>query len=198
MRPSQYPQLCALARRILPDASEAEDVVQEAYLVAFESGHRDFEAVQTRQWLVGTVRNKAKMALRTSVRRQRRESQWAPPLETDLIEPAESMPWLNALSAPLKAVVVLALSGHNRQEVQYLLRLSNAALRQRIVALKRCLRQAGVTMPGQWPDPMPNLAYGRLRQGLQAKLRQGGIFASHDPDGHLFIISRSQNSQARQ
>ena len=33
---------------------------------------------------------------------------------------------------------------------------------------------------------------------LPALLRHGGVFASHDPDGHLFLIKRSQTDTPRQ
>ena len=47
------------------------------------------------------------------------------------------------------------------------------------------------------PEPMSglnlDLAYGRIRDALlPLLLRQGGTLASHDPDGHLFVLRRSQ------
>ncbi len=95
----------------------------------------------------------------------------------------------------LKAVAALTLSGHNRREIAYLLNLSDTALRQRITALKRQLSARGVAMPDGMPGLNLDLAYGRIRDALlPGLLQQGGIFASHDPDGHLFIVRRSQNS----
>lgn len=195
MRPNEYAQLCAVARRNLVDASEAEDVVQEALLAAFEAGRVDFAAAETRQWLAGTVRNKARMAARTSGRRLRRESQWLDEQDDAVSSDSpELLTLLNGLTAPLKAVAVLALSGHNRREIQYLLRLSDATLRQRIASLKRQIRQFDVQMPDDLPALLPGLAYGRIRQTLRSKLfYRGGVLASHDPDGHLFVIGRSQN-----
>ena len=200
MRPSQYPQLCALARRLLPDGSDVEDVVQDAYLAAFEAGRLDFEATPTRQWLVGTVRNKARMAARTSRRRQSRETLWASELsELETPNPADIAGWLGRLTPALKAVAVLALSGHTRREIQYLLRLSDTSLRQRIVALKRQARQEALTIPADLPGLLPGLAYGRIRQALLSKLfYRGGALTSHDPDGHLFVIRGSQIPAWRQ
>ena len=102
---------------------------------------------------------------------------------------------LATLPPALKAVAALTLSGHNRREIAYLLNLSDTALRQRITALKRQLSARGVVMPDGMPGLNLDLAYGRIRDALMpGLLQQGGIFASHDPDGHLFIVRRSQNS----
>lgn len=200
MRPSQYAQLCAIARRLLPDDAEAEDLVQDAYMAAFEVGRLDFEAAETRQWLVGTVRNKARMAVRTAVRRQHRETQWSneQPAFSEP-EPSDMVSWLNRLTPALRAVAVLALSGHSRREIQYLLGLTDTSLRQRIVALKQRARQDAITAPTDLPGLLPGLAYGRIRQALLSKLfYRGGALASHDPDGHLFVIRGSQKSDWRQ
>ena len=200
MRPSQYPQLCALARRLLADASEVEDVVQEAYLAAFEVGRVDFETQETRQWLVGTVRNKARMAARTKRRRQNRETLWASEhSQLEAPDPTDMAAWLGRLTPALKAVALLALSGHSRREIQYLLRLSDTSLRQRIVVLKQQARRQQLTIPVDLPGLLPGLAYGRIRQALLSKLfYRGGALASHDPDGHLFVIRGSQMPAWRQ
>ena len=193
MRPSQYTQLCSIARRTINDVGEAEDVVQDAYLAAFLSGLTNFDAAETRRWLVGTVRNKARMALRGAVRRRGRESQWRmeqPNTSTD--DQQEITQLLNTLTPPLKAVLALALSGHNRREIAYLLNLTDATLRQRIRTLKCRINEAGLVMPNELPGLNPGMAYGRIRGALSSKLfRRGGFLASHDPDGHLFVIRQS-------
>ena len=82
---------------------------------------------------------------------------------------------------------------HNRREIAWLLNLPDQTLRQRIVALTRKLRAAGLAMPAEFVGLNLDLAYGRIREALLPQLlRQGGIFASHDPDGHLFVVRRSQ------
>ncbi len=191
MRPSQYAQLCSVARRILGETCEAEDVVQDAYLTAFLDGRTDFGSIDTRKWLVGTVRNKARMALRSAVRRRGRESQWQPePLDSLADDQRELARLMQALTPPLKSVLALALSGHNRREIAYLLKLTDATLRQRICALRRRVAEAGLTVPAGLPGLGSGIAYGRMRGALSSKLvRRGGVLASHDPDGHLFVIS---------
>jgi RNA polymerase sigma-70 factor (ECF subfamily) len=63
--------LRALARSLLRDAHEAEDVVQEAYLAALRRGPRALR--EPRAWLAGAVRNLARMRRRGEGRRRARE-----------------------------------------------------------------------------------------------------------------------------
>lgn len=196
MAPSQYPQLYNIAHRLVDDMGEAQDIVQEAYLAAFLSGFTDFDSVDTRKWLVGVVRNKAKMALRSAVRRRSRESLWEmEESETEAGHDQQELAKLQKrLTPPLRAVLALVLSGHNRREIAFLLRISDAALRQRIHALKQHVLAAEINMPSELPGLHSNTPYGRIRVALLSKLSHGdGLLASHDPDGHLFIIRRSQN-----
>lgn len=200
MRPSQYSQLCHVARRIVDDVGEAEDIVQDAYLAAFLSGFVDFDAVETRKWLTGTVRNKARMAVRSAVRRRGRESQWQLDMPDGMGDDHQEIALLlNSLPASLKAVAALALSGHSRKEILYMLKVTDAALRQRIRALKRHVAEADVNLPTELVGLTPGLAYGRMRVSLLSMLtRRQGFLASHDPDGHLFVIGYSQNGARRQ
>jgi RNA polymerase sigma-70 factor (ECF subfamily) len=100
---------------------------------------------------------------------------------------------VSGLPPALRVVAALVLTGHNRHEIAYLLSLSDAALRQRIVALKAKLRDAGLAAPDEFTALNLDLAFGRIRDALLPKLlRHGGVFATHDPDGHLFVVRRSQ------
>ena len=201
MRPSLYAQLKAIARRETRDAGASDDMVQEALLAALLAGRTDFDSGETARWLTGTVRNRARMAARSAARRRQREGQWqaatAPAVPP--VEPSEVAALLAALPPSLKAVAALTLSGHNRREIAWLLGLGDVALRQRITALKRRVVQAGLALPPDLPGLSLDLAYGRIRDALlPSLLRHGGLFASHDPDGHLFIVARSQKREARQ
>lgn len=201
MRTALYAQLRAIARRAGRDASLADDLVQEAMLAAVIAGRTDFDASETARWLTGTVRNKARMAVRSALRRRKRETQWQADAASaaPAVERSEAAALLSALPPALRAVAALTLSGHNRREIAYLLGLSDVALRQRINALKRRVQQAGLAPPAGLPGLNLDLAYGRIRDALLPSLiQQGGIFASHDPDGHLFIVRRSQKPVSRQ
>ena len=201
MRPQLYAQLKAIARRQTRDAGAVEDLVQEALLAAVLAGRTDFDSSETARWLTGTVRNQARMAARTAVRRRRREGQWQAADATvgRTTEPAEIAALLKALPVSLKAVAALTLSDHNRREIAWLLGLSDTTLRQRITALKRLVVASGLVLPADLPGLSLDLAYGRIRDALlPSLLRHGGMFASHDPDGHLFIVASSQNPVPRQ
>lgn len=199
MRTRLYAQLLAIARREI-GTEGAEDVVQDALLIAIAAGHHDLADKTTGPWLCGVVRNRARMMARTTKRRRQRDHAWstsaAPALDMELIEPSEV---LAELPPALKTLAALVLTGHNRREIAYLLRLPDTALRQRISALKRHLIAKNLVAPTEMAGLNLDLAYGRIRDGLLAALRRhGGIFASHDPDGHIFLVRRSQTDRARQ
>lgn len=195
MRANPYSQLLAIARREI-GAGEADDIVQQALLIAIEAGRPDLADPATRRWLCGVVRNQARMALRAARRRHRRDDAWqttrtlaAPPAEG-----ASRSEVLTGLPSALRVLAALVLTGHNRREIAYLLDLPDTALRQRVSALKRQLRARNLPAPTELSGLNLDLAYGRIRQALLPALqRHGGMFASHDPDGHLLIVRRSQN-----
>lgn len=191
---SLYQQLQNLARRASRSA-DAEDLLHDALIAALATGHEDMSIPDNRRWLYGTIRNKTRMAARSGARMRRREASWSlhrshedgsgEALDTNVIA---------ALPASLKAVAALALSGHNRAEIAWLLRLEDAALRQRITQLRRRLNAAGLAQPAGLPGLNLNLAYGQIREALLPLLRRrNGRFASHDPDGHLFVVRSSQD-----
>lgn len=200
MRSTLYAQLLASARRQCRDKSLANDLVQEAFLAAIVTGRTEFESPETARWLTGTVRNQAKMLARSASRRRRREGQWLFLNELDeKVEQSDTTNFLRTLPKSLKALAALTLSGHNRREIAYLLGISDTTLRQRIVSLKRKVIQAGLAMPSELPGLELDLAYGRIRGTLlPTLLRLRGTLASHDPDGHLFLIRGSQKSDRRQ
>lgn len=193
MRQAAYDQLLVLARRCSRQPADADDLLQDALIEAIRVGRADFTRPEHRRWLAGVMRNKAKMAARGATRGRLRDTLWQ---ETRSPPPAaDETPFstlLSGLPPALKAVAALALSGHDRREIAYLLRLDDVTLRQRISTLGKRLRAAGLTLPQGTPGLGLTLAYGRIRDALlPALLREGGVFASHDPDGHLFIVRRT-------
>lgn len=191
---STYRQLQVLARQASRSA-DADDLLHEALLAAIAAGRADLSSPDNRRWLYGTIRNKARMAARTVGRMRRRDTSWSLHRvgETGPADPTDTSV-ITALPPGLKAVAALALSGHNRAEIAWLLRLEDAALRQRISQLRRRLVAAGLAQPEGLPGLNLNLAYGRLREALLPLLRhRSGRFATHDPDGHLFVVRSSQD-----
>lgn len=199
MRTRLYAQLIAIARRE-GGGTSAEDLVQDAPLIAVEAGRCDPGDPATARWLCGVVRNRARMAARSAHRRLGRETAWS---EADNHAPERDSPALatvlDGLSPALRTLAALVLTGHNRREIAYLLHLPETALRQRITALRRHLLARGLAAPGELIGLNLDLAYGRIRDALLPALhRHGGAFASHDPDGHIFLVRPSQNPAPRQ
>jgi DNA-directed RNA polymerase specialized sigma24 family protein len=217
--PRTFSDLHAHARRHARRPDEADDLLQSALLAALESGRIDLAAPETHRWLSGVIRNHAAFDARSSARRKRRESAWhdahslerphgeqrprgaSPhPGEQPLGGVSKGEPWrretaLSTLSPALRLTALLALSGHTRQEIGWLLNLSDTALRQRISQLKRAL----ASVPTPAADPSGDLAFGRIRRALLGPVRRDNAFlASHDPDGHLFVVSRSHIPAPRQ
>ncbi len=197
-RAQLHAQFFGIARRN-GAGTNAEDVVQDGLLVAIEAGRYNLVDPANAAWLRGVVRNLARMEARTSRRRKSREGQWqsAPvahgPTKVDMPD------ILADLTPALRGLAALVLTGHNRREIAYLLNLPDTALRQRVSALKRHLRAKGLAAPNELVGLNLDLAYGRIREALLPVLeRHGGLFASHDPDGHLFIVRRSQKAGTRQ
>ncbi|UYN98719.1 MAG: sigma-70 family RNA polymerase sigma factor [Devosia sp.] len=202
MRNPSYAQLVAIARREAGSA-QAEDVVQDALIIAVEAGRFDLGAPETMAWLRGVVRNRARMVRRSARRRQAREGRWhsaeggTAPGAMYSDTPINTV--LDGLSPALKALAALVLTGHSRAEIAYLLNLPDTALRQRIAALKRHFVARGMAAPEDLVGLNLDLAYGRIRDALlPALMRHEGLFASHDPDGHLFVVRRSQKPEPRQ
>lgn len=194
----QFKDLHALARRTARRPGDADDLVQHAILAALESGRTDLAAPEARRWMAGVIRNRAAFDARTAARRSRRERSWADanpaePARTGMSRPDRA---LTSLSPALRVTALLALSGHTRQEIGWLLNLSDEALRQRISQLRKALANAE---PPPGADPDGPLAFGRIRRALLGPVRRRDAFlASHDPDGHLFVVSRSQIAPPRQ
>lgn len=103
---------------------------------------------------------------------------------------------LDALPARLRVVARLAVAGLTRAEVKHVLDLSDTALRKRISDLRRVLGRSGA-IPGT--SLRGGLAFGAIRKTLLGAVHgQEAVLASHDPDGHLFVLSRSHFSCLRQ
>ena len=179
-----YDRLLALARRHGRMRDEAEDLVQAACLAALTSGRRDFSDERVMAWLAGTIRNLGAMQARSAVRRRRRETEYASHAALGrgenwpLPDPA-GLPPAQARTARLIAV------GCTRAELRWLLGISDAALRQRLTALRRVVRRADAS------PPCAVLPQGTARPHLVAAMKRlpSAHLGSHDPDGHLFSIA---------
>lgn len=189
-----------LARRHARSADDADDLLQEALILALRKGRlagRDLDP-----WLAGTIRNLAATARRGSMRRVRREAAFADLAAS--IDPAadRSAPaadtrlpraFVETLPAGLRLVALLAGAGATRAEIAYVTGVGDAALRQRLAALRarwRLFRDAGGE--GTGAAPVLPLPFGAIRRALLPVARRPGVaLASHDPDGHLLAFDFS-------
>ena len=191
MERGHYAELLRAARRVSRRSEEAEDLLHNALVAALAAG-RSAPTRENRGWIEGVLRNQARLAARQAVRARRRDGAWlrCQPEAGDPEPPTGSTPIaIMQLPRSLRIVALLALSGHTRAEIRYLLGLSDQSLRQRVSQLKRrwigaCGRDA---MPSlRFPQ---GLATGRIRSSLLPVARlPGSRLASHDPDGHLFAV----------
>jgi len=185
--------LHALARRHARRADEADDLLQSALLAAVEAGRTDLAAPETRRWVAGVIRNRAAFDARTAARRRRRETAWS---EIQAHPSTSAQPVLDGLSPALRVTGLLVLNGCTREEIGWLLRLQDTALRKRLSDLGKALRRQNA--PDQ-PLLSGSHSFGALRRALLAAARRPDVLlASHDPDGHLFVVSRSQTAAPRQ
>lgn len=194
-----YAELLRQARRASRRADEAEDLLQTVLLAAVEAGRADLGKVENRRWLEGALRRRAAFDARTAIRRRRREAPFA--AGTGEVTDRDALPvhFVAVLPKALRTTALLALTGHTRQEIAWLQRLADPALRQRIADIRRRWRAFGGGAIEEIPGLSGPLAFGRIRRSLLDAARQeGAFFASHDPDGHLFVIGTSRNPGPRQ
>ena len=194
-----YRELLRRARKLSFRADEAEDLLQAALLAAIEANRGDLTRDENRRWLTGVLRHRALHEARSAVHRRRRESACTvEPDERDLAGAGEAGPLIAVLPPALRTTALLALAGHTKPEIAWLLHLSDATLRKRLSDIRQRWRGAGLGRVAGLGDPRGDLAFGRIRRALLGRTRQAGaILATHDPDGHLFVVS-SQNGEARQ
>ena len=191
-----YSELLRAARRWTKSPEEARDLVQTALAEAVARGFSDWESLGRRGWLHGLIRRQAAFQARGEARRRRRDRLW----QLDRDHP-EQVAWawapqfLSTLSPSLRAVALLIQAGLGATEARSVLRLTGAAFRQRLSALRRALATADEPTVAASAPEGPGL--GARRQDVLQALRWRPRWAvgSHDPDGHplIFVASSSRN-----
>jgi RNA polymerase sigma-70 factor (ECF subfamily) len=161
---AQRPRLFGLAYRLLGSASDAEDVVQDAFLRWSGSDHAAVAAPAA--WLTTVVVNLCRNQLASArARRERYVGTWLPepvltsdgtlgPLETAEQRDSVSMALLTLLeqlTPPERAVFVLRESfGHSHREIAGILGTSEASSRQ---LHRRARQRLGDPRPRFRPEP---------------------------------------------
>ncbi len=197
--PSIFSQLLREAQRAACRRLEAEDLFQTVWLAAVEAGREDLSRAANRQWFVGALRRRALFDARTAVRRRTRE-QRAALIDAHAGQSAEVPVWfVERLPPKLRTTALLVLTGHSKPEILWLLRINEPALRQRIADIRRRWRaEGGASLDGVSGLRGP-FNFGVIRRALLPPARSPGVvLASHDADGHLFVVSTSRKPEVRQ
>lgn len=190
-----YRRLRSEARRHARKAQDADDLVQDALLIALQNGR---DGHDDPAWLSGVLRNQAAMQARSAIRRRRREAVLA---EEDVASAREASPpvagaLLERLPPAARRVAVLALHGLNADEIRWILGISATAFRQRLTSIRKVigalppLQRAEALALAYVRDPARtvDLQFGLIRRGLMAALRGTDGIGTHDADGHLIVV----------
>ena len=188
--PSILSQLLREAQRAARRRPEAEDLFQTIWLAAVEAGRGDVYCAANRRWFVGALRRRAVFDARTAVRRRTRE-QRAALMDAHTGQSAEVPVWfVERLPPKLRTTALLVLTGHSKREILWLLRMNEPAFRQRTADIRRRWRAEGGGSLDDVSGLIGPLNFGVIRRALLPTARGPGVvLASHDPDGHLFLVS---------
>lgn len=180
-------------------AHEADDLVQDVLLAAIESG-RDCSDARFLPWACGAIRNQARFAARSAVRRRQRERVHAALSTEASVAPLRfSDAFIAALPRSRRLVALLVNLGMSRSEIGYLLGLTDVALRQRIQGLKRTFAAFGAEERWAADTPRGSPPDGPARRALKASLPRsaGRNFAIRDPDGIALFFALPDHVSAR-
>jgi len=139
-----------VARGVLRDAADAEDVAQEALLQAFRRFRHVRDRSRFRSWLVRIAFRLALDHSRSSRRRERRETLWAVagprPTAEDLAAAREfgrrMEKAMETLPEKLRLLLLLsAMDGHSLEEVADLLHLPVGTVKSRLHIARRRLAE---------------------------------------------------------
>ena len=213
-----YARWLRAARRHVPSADEAPDLLHDALIVSIEAGRQPLLEAKDAAWFHGVLRRQAALRARGTARRRERERRTA---EIDTGPDSESQnparaswPLIETTGAPgaergvvaavrreieglppsLRRVMTLILHGLDRDEIRQVLDLADTALRQRLSALKR--RLSGSTL---WQLREPFQVWLMARNSADAGLQRAALargparvpgfrMGVSDPDGHLLSI----------
>lgn len=191
------------ARRFTKRADEAEDLLQEVLLSAIEAGRSDLSDPDNRRWMVGALRKRALFEARTAARRKNRDSSYSDSFDQVIdpsIKPKESMPleFLSTLPKSLRTTTLLILTGHSKQEIIYLLQITDQAFRQRLTSIRKRWKASNNTPIEDLSMLDSSLPLGLIRKALLMPAKSEDVhLASHDPDGNLFLVCSQNNSEKR-
>jgi RNA polymerase sigma-70 factor (ECF subfamily) len=142
-----------VARGVLRNDADAEDVAQEALLRAYRKFDRLRDAQRFRSWLVRIVFRLALDRARSAKRRELREKEWAQPARQPAPLTAEELAAssefqarfdgaMDGLPEKLRLVLLLAaMQGHTLEEVAAMLSLPVGTVKSRLFAGRKKLAE---------------------------------------------------------
>jgi RNA polymerase sigma-70 factor (ECF subfamily) len=139
-----------VARGVLHNAADAEDVAQEALLRAYRRFDRLRDRTRFRAWLVRTTFRLALDQTRSSRRREQRETVWAvetpKPTAEDMAASSEFgrrlTQAMESLPEKLRLVLLLAsIDGHSSAEIAELLQVPVGTVKSRLHSARKQLAE---------------------------------------------------------
>jgi RNA polymerase sigma-70 factor, ECF subfamily len=142
-----------IARGVLRNSSDAEDVAQEALLKAYRSFHRLRDRTRFRAWLVRISFRLALDRLRSSKRREQRDQLWSRPVHHPPVASAEDIAALNQFQFHLDraleelpeklrlALLLSAMEGHSLEEVAEIVGAPVGTIKSRIFLARKLLAE---------------------------------------------------------
>ena len=142
-----------VARGVLRNDADAEDVAQEALLRAYRRFHRLRERERFRAWLVRITFRLALDRSRSAKRRELRETEWSRPERSAPVETAEDLAArrqfeerldraLSELPEKLRLVLLLAaMHGHTLEEVAAMLSVPIGTVKSRLFFARKQLAE---------------------------------------------------------
>jgi RNA polymerase sigma-70 factor, ECF subfamily len=142
-----------VARGVLRNSADAEDVAQEALLRAYRSFHRLRDRNRFRAWLVRISFRLALDRLRSAKRREQRDLDWSQPAHQPPASTAEDLAAssefqvhldraLEELPEKLRLVLLLAaMEGHTIDEIANLLSIPIGTVKSRIFVARKQLAE---------------------------------------------------------
>jgi RNA polymerase sigma-70 factor (ECF subfamily) len=196
----RYRYWLSVAYRHARVSSEADDLLQDALLIALQRSILPLQTTDSDAWFAAVIRKQASMQARGAVRARQREQRHAEPhdgIDTSGIYDAGghiNVAQLLAIAAAQRSVLLLALHGLDRAEICQVLDISDDALRQRLAALKRSVAGTNLSSLGErlkiWLAARGAADVGLRRAALaRGPARLAGFrMGVTDPDGHLLGI----------
>jgi RNA polymerase sigma-70 factor (ECF subfamily) len=199
-----YQHWLTVAARHSRRASEAADLLQDSLFDALRAGRTDFSKDSTKRWFAGVIRNRAAMQARGEGRRKRRETVVATRDRPAISRQVPSESFVESLPPSARRVAVLVTAGLNRDEIMAALKITPTAFRQRLSTIRQAWMKLADSERERLSIDAPNhvngIDLGLLRRALLENVRRLGGIGTHDPDGHLIVLSeaRSQLPARRQ